>query len=124
MLAFVAEAWQQGVAEFNQRRYWHAHEHWEIGWTKLPDPMKTYVQALIQVAGAFHLFEKGRTRPAWVLCRSALEKRRKTVLLIQPFFPRLEIQGVEGALREIIAHPDRWRTIADSLQACLLLTQD
>jgi hypothetical protein len=69
--------WRQGVADFNSGRYWHAHEAWEHGWRLMPAcAARTWVQAMIQVAGVYVLLEKGRASGARSLAEAALEKMK------------------------------------------------
>ena len=44
----------RGVAHFNAREYFEAHEVWEELWLIAREPEKTFLQGLIQVAAAFH----------------------------------------------------------------------
>jgi hypothetical protein len=89
----LLRAWKEGVEEFNQGRFWHAHECWERGWKGLPEPERTWVQACIQVAGVLHLLEKGRIEPALSLAASAQAKFGRTLSEMEPVFPRIEIAG-------------------------------
>jgi hypothetical protein len=96
--------WEQGVRDFNCGRYWHAHEAWERGWLALAEPEKTYLQALIQVAGVFDLVKRGRPGAALRLARSALQKlqRDRELDTAATRFPRVEIQDVEQLLSKIV----------------------
>lgn len=116
----ILEAWRAGVDEFNGQRYWHAHERWEQGWTGLPEPDRTHVQALIQACGAFHLFGIGRTRPALALCASALEKFASVEREMAEILPRLEIAGLIDALNAVVADPDDWVSHATKLRSTCL----
>jgi uncharacterized protein len=50
------ELFHEGVALFNGRRYWHAHEAWETLWRAALDDERDFYQGLIQVAaGLLHL---------------------------------------------------------------------
>jgi hypothetical protein len=50
------ELFHDGVALFNGRRYWHAHEAWETLWRAAPDGERDFYQGLILVAaGLLHL---------------------------------------------------------------------
>jgi hypothetical protein len=50
------ELFREGVALFNGRRYWHAHEAWETLWRAAPDEERDFYQGLIQIAaGLLHL---------------------------------------------------------------------
>jgi uncharacterized protein len=55
--------WSQGeLAEglrcYRAGRFFEAHEHWESVWLTLPEPHKAFLQAVIQVAAAFHHFQR------------------------------------------------------------------
>ena len=102
MLWVVADPhdhWQDGIAHFNSGRYWEAHEAWERGWKNLPEPSKTYVQALIQATSSFYLVGEGRIAPALSLCRLA---KAKLASVGWPgsldLYPRIEIPGLIEAL--------------------------
>src|SRR4051812_41035408 len=73
----LLKAWEDGVHEFNSGRYWDAHEKWEQGWKRLPEPERTWVQAWIQLAGVIHLLAKGRIAAARALCQSAVPSLRR-----------------------------------------------
>ena len=115
----LLHSWTTGVEEFNQGRFWHAHEEWERGWKNLPSREKTYVQALIQFAAVFHLFELGRSRPALSLCTSALTKF-EAANSIHEVLPRIEIVDAVALLKQI-ARGAEWTTLRGQLQAVLLL---
>lgn len=68
----------KGITLFNQGLYWHAHEAWEAIWLETDPPEKQFVQALIQVAAAWHHVQKGNRRGAVRLARRALA-------LLEPF---------------------------------------
>lgn len=44
----------EGLACYRRAEFFSAHEHWEVIWLKLKEPEKSFLQALIQVAAAFH----------------------------------------------------------------------
>lgn len=118
-LAALAVAWAEGAREFNRGRYWHAHERWEVGWVRLPQPLKSRVQALIQLAAVFHLLGLGRRRAALALCASALAKLRLSSVGELPR-PCLEVRGAEAALERVAAgQGEGWESIAAALEARL-----
>ncbi|MDR3751061.1 MAG: DUF309 domain-containing protein [Terracidiphilus sp.] len=49
----------EGLACYGRREFFEAHEHWELVWLRLPEPEKSFVQAIIQVAAAFHHLQQG-----------------------------------------------------------------
>lgn len=71
--------WSQGELERGLRHYragefFLAHEHWEAAWLRLDEPEKTLLQALIQVAAAFHHFQRGNPEGTRSLLLAALRK--------------------------------------------------
>ena len=52
-----SESWfHEGIAEFNRRRFFEAHEVWEVLWHGYREDDRTFLQGLIQIAaGCFHL---------------------------------------------------------------------
>lgn len=48
------EKFELGLAHFNSRKFFEAHEIWEEIWLIEPEPEKTFLQGLIQLAAAFH----------------------------------------------------------------------
>jgi predicted metal-dependent hydrolase len=92
----VVATWQEGVDEYNAGRFWEAHERWERGWKELPEPMRGWVQAWIQIAGSHHLKAKGRTRPAHRLAERAQVLIEARAGRMRGVFPRIEIEGWES----------------------------
>jgi predicted metal-dependent hydrolase len=102
MPSYLIEEWARGVSEFNEARFWEAHEAWEKNWARLPEPGKTYVQALIQVAAALHLAQKRRWDPARRLCALAHEKLTFSRPLLEGVLPRIEIPGAAASLQGVL----------------------
>jgi predicted metal-dependent hydrolase len=53
------ECFQRGVAQFNAREFFEAHETWEEIWLHSPEPEKTFLQGIIQISAAFHHYGRG-----------------------------------------------------------------
>lgn len=64
----------EGLACYNNARFFDAHEHWEIVWLQLQDPDKEFLQALIQVTAGFHHLQRGNNAGAISLLRRALRR--------------------------------------------------
>ena len=64
----------EGVALFNEQRFWHAHEAWERLWLIERGPEKRFLQGLIQLAAAYHHVVRGNHRGARRLFDAALAK--------------------------------------------------
>lgn len=64
----------EGLRCYRAEEFFLAHEHWEEAWLKLPEPEKTFLQALIQIAAAFHHLQLGNRRGAESLLRRAARR--------------------------------------------------
>jgi hypothetical protein len=69
--------WTQGELREGRRCYdsgafFEAHEHWEAVWLTASEPSKTFLQGLIQIAAAFHHYQRGNYAGTASLLRSAL----------------------------------------------------
>ena len=64
----------EGVALFNEQRFWHAHEAWERIWLTAAGDEKRFLQGLIQLAAAYHHVQRGTYRGGVRLFDAALEK--------------------------------------------------
>ena len=68
------EKFERGVADFNAGRFFEAHELWEELWLAAPEPEKTFLQGLIQVAAAFHHHRRENARGARSLLAAGIAK--------------------------------------------------
>ena len=65
---------EKGVALFNDREFWHAHEAWEEIWLKTTGEEKIFLQGLIQLAAAYHHVQRGTFSGGVRLFDAALRK--------------------------------------------------
>ncbi len=71
----LGEALARGIALFNARKFWEAHEAWEEAWLTLEGDEKLFVQGLIQVAaGYYKATVQDQPRGCVKLLTAALEK--------------------------------------------------
>jgi len=68
------QAFRRGIEQFNTGRYFDAHETWEEIWLRSPEPQKTFLQGIIQIAAAFHHYSRGNTRGAHSLLQAGLAR--------------------------------------------------
>ena len=76
--AYADEHFERGMAQFNREEFFAAHETWEEIWLAAPEPDKTFLQGIIQVAAAFHHFQRGNCAGTQSLMTAGLAK-------IEPF---------------------------------------
>jgi len=105
----ILNAWEEGVAFFNQGLYWEAHESWEYEWKTLPEAHRKNIQALIQTAAVFVHLKKNDLKPALRLARSALEKWASARSLgVEALGDRLDVPGFDVWLSKFLAAPQSY----------------
>jgi len=85
------QAFRRGIEQFNLGLFFEAHETWEEVWLRSPEPEKTFLQGIIQIAAAFHHFSRGNARGAHTLLQAALGRLAR--------FPDVHCGIALGALR-------------------------
>lgn len=73
-LDWSCEALVEGLRCYRGEEFFLAHEHWESVWLKCTTPEKTFLQALIQIAAAFHHLRRDNSRGATSLLNGALRR--------------------------------------------------
>jgi uncharacterized protein len=68
------EKFHRGLEQFNAECFFEAHETWEEVWLASPEPDKTFLQGLIQIAAAFHHYRRGNLRGTRSLLKAALRR--------------------------------------------------
>jgi predicted metal-dependent hydrolase len=64
----------EGIALFNEQKFWHAHEAWERRWLVAEGDEKLFLQGLIQLAAAYHHVQRRTYRGGVRLFDAALAK--------------------------------------------------
>jgi uncharacterized protein len=64
----------EGLRCYRNEEFFLAHEHWEGTWLKCKEPEKKFLQALIQIAAAFHHFQRSNFRGAASLLQAAMRR--------------------------------------------------
>ena len=93
--------WNQGDLREGRRCYesgafFEAHEHSELVWLAASEPEKTFLQALIQTAAAFHHLQRGNWAGTASLLRSALRRLEG----YPESFAGIAIAPLRGAIRQ------------------------
>lgn len=89
------EKFRRGVEQFNARQFFEAHETWEEIWLASPEPEKTFLQGIIQIAAAFHHYGRGNTRGT----RTLLEAGLKRLDRFPPMHNQLALDALRAAAR-------------------------
>lgn len=69
-----APAFLRGVAHFNAREFWEAHEAWEELWLASESDLVEFLQGMIQLAAAYHHVRRGTLRGAVRLFDASLRR--------------------------------------------------
>jgi hypothetical protein len=91
----IAPELQRGIEDFNARRFFEAHEVWEEAWLRAPEPQKTFLQGIIQVAAAFHHYARGNPEGAESLLGHGLRKLEG----FPPDYGGMDVEGLRATAR-------------------------
>ncbi len=89
----------EGLRCYRAGEFFAAHEHWEAIWLRVDEPEKTFLQAIIQVAAAFHHFN--RDNP--IGTASLLNGARRRLESLPDAFGGLELTGLRTGIRAWLA---------------------
>ncbi len=85
----------EGLRCYRNEEFFLAHEHWESIWLNCDEPEKTFLQALIQIAAAFHHLQRNNRIGAASLLRAALRR-------LEPFpaaYGGVEVEALRESIR-------------------------
>lgn len=63
-----------GLRCYHAQEFFAAHEHWEAVWLQAPEPEKTFLQGIIQIAAAFHHLQRANPQGTAQLLEAALRR--------------------------------------------------
>lgn len=87
-------SFELGIALFNRGRFFDAHEAWEEVWRSSGGRRRRFLQALIQVAVAFHHHSRGNR----VGARSLLARGGNTLAQYPPVYAGVKVAPLRGEL--------------------------
>jgi len=95
----MALDWQHGaLAEglrcYRNREFFLAHEYWESVWMCSAEPERTFLQALIQIAAAFHHLGRGNSAGATGLLARALHRLEA----FPPIYGGLDVDSIRQSV--------------------------
>lgn len=93
---WTSGALAEGLRCYQNSEFFLAHEHWESVWLTLQEPEKSFLQALIQTAAAFHHLQSGNSEGAASLLRRSLHRLE----LCPASFGGIAIDPVREEIRE------------------------
>ena len=90
----------RGVAEFNQRHFYEAHEIWESIWVDEVGDRRLCLQALVQIAAGYHKAEigvPGGAKKLWTSALRILDERSDCF--------GIDVSQLRQAVRDALAAP-------------------
>jgi uncharacterized protein len=93
----------EGLRCYCNQEFFNAHEHWEGVWLRCLEPEKTFLQALIQVAAAFHHLQRENLAGTRSLLQASLRK-------LERYSPEYEGVAVEPLRKDIC----RWLEVLEA----------
>jgi len=93
------ESLAEGLRCYQSQQFFQAHEHWEIIWLQCQQPEKTFLQALIQMAAAFHHLQRNNSRGAASLLHAALRKLER----YPPLFAGVDVESLRAEIEAWLA---------------------
>lgn len=93
----------RGVELFNRGEFWESHEAWEQIWLRHAEPSRVFIQALIQLAAAYHQLHRG-------IHHGVVKHLNNVSLKLGPFsgsFFGVDVDGVKEAVDRSQAEIDR-----------------
>ncbi len=99
----------EGLQCYRERRFWHAHEHWEAVWLQLDGPEKMLLQALIQTTAAFHHLQRHNLIGTASLLRAAMRRLDP----LPASFCGIEVETLRENLRSWLQALDQGKSVAD-----------
>ena len=103
----------EGVAHFNAREFWEAHESWETIWLVAETDVEQFLQGMIQLAAAFHHVKRGTHRGAVRLFEASLRR----LSAFPPNFSGIDRSAAEEAAR-------RWNPSCTTYPELVLLSPE
>ncbi len=93
----------RGVELFNRGEFWESHEAWEQIWLRHAEPSRVFIQALIQLAAAYHQLHRG-------IHHGVVKHLNNVALKLGPFsgsFFGVDVDGVKEAVDQSRAEIER-----------------
>jgi predicted metal-dependent hydrolase len=95
-LEWMDGALAQGLKCYQNEEFFLAHEHWESVWLISEEPEKTLLQALIQIAAAFHHLQKKNSIGAASLLQAAMRRLDS----FPSVYGGVEVESLRKSIRE------------------------
>jgi uncharacterized protein len=85
----------EGLDCYAKEEFFAAHEHWEGVWLRCSEPERTFMQALIQIAAAFHHLQRQNPAGTRSLLKASLRRLEGYAL----DFEGIAVEPLRGDIR-------------------------
>jgi len=99
------ERFHRGIREFNERRFFEAHDVLEDFWHEYRETDRIFIQGLIQVAVGFYHFENGNYK-------GSCSQFTKAITKLEPYLPHHH--GIET--QRFLTSVKEWLGVAEKLK--------
>jgi hypothetical protein len=100
----------RGIVLFNTHKFWEAHEVWEGIWQNHPEDGRFFIQALIQLAAAYHQLRRKIYRGFVIHIRRAQERLE----LFPATFLGIDVAVLRGTIKGTIEFLDANENLAET----------
>src|SRR5713101_3492570 len=104
---------QEGFERFNRGQFFEAHESWEEIWLHAPKHEKPFLQGIIQVAAAFHHYQRSNSEG----CESLLAEGLLKLERCSASHGGLDLEPLRSSVRWWLAELRAGRTPAGKWRA-------
>ena len=102
-VSMSASLLRQGIAEFNQGRFFEAHEFWEEAWGEAEGEEKRFYQGLVQIAAGYHKLSLAQYSGA----RKLLDRGQQVLKEFPPDYADIDVvfllETVSATLTELLS---------------------
>lgn len=109
----------EGLGHYDAGEFFAAHEAWEGVWLVSHEPQKTFLQGLIQVAAAFHHFQRNNPQGTAQLLQAALRRLES----YPPYFEGVRVTLLCDDIREHLQALAAGTPAASSLPSARIQTR-
>jgi predicted metal-dependent hydrolase len=104
-----SEELRAGLRCYRAAQFFEAHEHWESVWLLASNPEKEFLQALIQVAAAFHHMQRSNRKGM----RSLLTRAQARLASHPGYFGGVIVETLRDDIKQWLDRPEMDRNLAD-----------
>jgi len=99
----------KGIELFNGGRFWEAHEAWEGIWQRHPEDARFFIQALIQLAAAYHQLLR-RVHRGFLI---HIQRARERLALFPDAFLGIDVGTLRAVVNQTVSAVDLQRNLEE-----------